>query len=604
MTATMVNLPASKRPRTELMYGSRDGMNQRDLQNRLSDLQAVMLENYVVLGDGRIRVREGLSETESFSGIPNFIGFLSSDVVVYGYDDGSNSKLATYTFSTDTSVVVNTFTSQDQICGARYGDYFYASDGTDKIGCIYKGGRFFAYTGASGDFTIGETVTGSTSGAKGRIVADDDNGTSGTLVIDTITGTFQGETITGGTSLKTATISGAGALWYELTNAPACKNLGLYQSSNGTFLVAGNTDTNTGQTKWSEAHILTNINEIPFLGWSADAIPEPDDAGVTLFNAGGKMNSLITHKDYIVTFYDDATSAVKIDVVNVDSVGLAQKTVVQHQEFNFGGYSALSTPFGIFYTNENGVFQMELIGTDKQEFQISDVLGNYIDDIDFSNSSLVWDGKKQILVFCATNGTTNNLCLCYNLVEKAWSTFTGWNIHMGARQATGDKNDVYGVDSISGKLYKLFDGYTDLGLPIRTRFLSKKEDEKDPAMRKNLKNIWLKGKLSPTSQLKVDIHTWDKKGRLNSPTTFYWNGESRSSEVFGYGKTGYGKVTSTPESMLIETNIAHKRRPIRDFLEYQIDIISSAEEPHEIHTVETEIIGKRRTQLDNLSLTA
>lgn len=62
-----------------------------------------------------------------------------------------------------------------------------------------------AYTAGSGVFTNGETITGGTSGATGRIVLD----TSGTsMTVDNVTGTFvTGEIITGGTSSATATIN-------------------------------------------------------------------------------------------------------------------------------------------------------------------------------------------------------------------------------------------------------------------------------------------------------------------------------------------------------------------------------------------------------------
>ncbi|HZI71617.1 MAG TPA: hypothetical protein VFD60_10715, partial [Nitrososphaeraceae archaeon] len=61
------------------------------------------------------------------------------------------------------------------------------------------------YTGLTGTFSVGETVTGGTSGATGVIVAD--NGTT-EMSLDSISGTFvAAETITGGTSGATATVS-------------------------------------------------------------------------------------------------------------------------------------------------------------------------------------------------------------------------------------------------------------------------------------------------------------------------------------------------------------------------------------------------------------
>lgn len=60
-----------------------------------------------------------------------------------------------------------------------------------------------AYTSQTGNFTVGLKVTGGTSAATGYIVADSDNGTTGTLTIADITGTFQ--------SAEVITDSGSGS---------------------------------------------------------------------------------------------------------------------------------------------------------------------------------------------------------------------------------------------------------------------------------------------------------------------------------------------------------------------------------------------------------
>ena len=64
------------------------------------------------------------------------------------------------------------------------------------------------YTGQVGDFTVGETITGGTSGKTAAIVVDADAGTTGTLSLRAVSGAFANpETITGGTSGATATTS-------------------------------------------------------------------------------------------------------------------------------------------------------------------------------------------------------------------------------------------------------------------------------------------------------------------------------------------------------------------------------------------------------------
>jgi hypothetical protein len=72
------------------------------------------------------------------------------------------------------------------------------------------------YDGQSANFVIGRTLTGSTSGATARIEADTDGGTTGTLRLVNIKGTFQNdETITGSDSGGSATANGTVSFLYD-----------------------------------------------------------------------------------------------------------------------------------------------------------------------------------------------------------------------------------------------------------------------------------------------------------------------------------------------------------------------------------------------------
>jgi len=66
-----------------------------------------------------------------------------------------------------------------------------------------------AYDAQSANFTVGATLTGGTSGATAVITADDDDGTTGTLTVEQVSGVFQdNETITDGSG-GSATENGA-----------------------------------------------------------------------------------------------------------------------------------------------------------------------------------------------------------------------------------------------------------------------------------------------------------------------------------------------------------------------------------------------------------
>ena len=63
----------------------------------------------------------------------------------------------------------------------------------------YRPGSTLAYEAQTANFTVGDILTGGTSGATARITADSDSGTTGTLTLRDIVGAFEdGETITDG----------------------------------------------------------------------------------------------------------------------------------------------------------------------------------------------------------------------------------------------------------------------------------------------------------------------------------------------------------------------------------------------------------------------
>jgi len=75
----------------------------------------------------------------------------------------------------------------------------------------FRPGSTLAYDGQTVNFTVGQVLTGSVSGATARIIADSDSGATGTLTLKDITGVFvDNETITdgaGGTALANGALT-------------------------------------------------------------------------------------------------------------------------------------------------------------------------------------------------------------------------------------------------------------------------------------------------------------------------------------------------------------------------------------------------------------
>jgi len=602
-----VTLPTPGDVKVGINYGTTGGQNQRDLATRLAANQAVKIQNYFVKGDGRMVTREGILKIEEIADeIGERIVTMDSDNLAYCYYNGTSFKFAIYNISSNTSTVIQTEepsginANRLKPAMKRYGKYLIYSVGGLKVMLHYLNGKFLKYDSQSTNFTIGETVTGATSGATGVVTADTDDGSSGALVLTSRNGTaFQNNEqlngSVGGNNMALA--DGADRYWFQLSESPKASVLEIYNSYNGAFLMAGDTDTNESQVRWAEA--ITDPTVIPFTNWTAS--DDPAGSGVNLTESGGKVNSIVSHRNLTVVFYDDATKAFKLDVIDDATAGLKQFQVTQHQEFNFGGYNSISTPMGIFYTNENGVYQMEFSGEDKLESEISNILGeDQIENYNFENSTLLWDGKERIYVQLGENSTTNNFCLVYNVKLKIWTEITGWNIQELCKVSFNNVNKIYGISSSGCKIYEVFSGYQDDGTDIDGKILYKQEDGGDPVMLKDVKSIWMQGKLSASSVIRVDINSWDEDNSVTeSAKTYWWAGSDANLEPYGFGVTSYAKGIQKGDIVISEDFVHDGFTPIQNALKYQFQISSSYNLPHEIHFIETEVEFKRRAIRNN-----
>lgn len=129
-----------------------------------------------------------------------------------GYPAADGSQITALTYANITGVPVDPFTAallhvrDEQTSGTHGGtstsSTWHTRDiNTEKTNELAGCGLAWelAYDAQTASFTVGQTLTGGTSGATATIVADTDAGATGTLKVININGTFQdGETITDG----------------------------------------------------------------------------------------------------------------------------------------------------------------------------------------------------------------------------------------------------------------------------------------------------------------------------------------------------------------------------------------------------------------------
>ena len=186
----------TRRPGTYFAGRSKDGGKVRLIDFEYSDEQAYVLE----LGANYIRFYKdgGLltSNSQNVTGITQANPAVMT-IASHGYTNGDRIFVTGVTDMTQVNnrefTVANATSNTFELSGVN-------STGYDAYNST------LGITGASGAFTVGETITGGTSGATAVYVSDDGS----TMNLTSVSEIFQsGETITGGTSGETATTTGA-----------------------------------------------------------------------------------------------------------------------------------------------------------------------------------------------------------------------------------------------------------------------------------------------------------------------------------------------------------------------------------------------------------
>lgn len=156
------------------------------------------------------------------------------------------------------------------------------------------------------------------------------------------------------------------------------------------------------------------------------------------------------------------------------------------------------------YDGVRGLFrtQLDFLQTG-QSFPLSYPLLDEFNSINWaaiSNACAVYFDNKYIISLPVNGSTYNNQCWVYypalstafyastnmsNIAStRSWVIYNGWNISRFATMNVGGQKFLFGIDAVTGAVYKLFDGTTDNGNTIVYDNQSKAEDFKAPQLRK------------------------------------------------------------------------------------------------------------------------
>jgi len=536
---------------------------------------ALKIVNYYITSDGGLKKREGITELADTSGDSiTMLEQFTSDILMVGY----NTTLSAYTISTSTLTVIKNDFVETGMEGAKYGDYFFVASGGDKVGRV---SQTLAYDAQSANFTVGAVLTGGTSGATAVILTDADSGATGTLTLGSIAGVFQDNEALTDSSGGAATANGTVTFAYTaISAAPYAKRLKVFSNR----LIVGQLRDDPFSIRYSEVDTGTNP---PFNTWSNGTLAT--DGGRVSYRNAGAVQSIDSLGNNVVVFGSTGKWAFTIDTLDVGGTQRKIDTPVIDRQ-DFGGFrGSITTPKGLFYLNEAGLWQLTSIGQPNipysdQEGLATLLLGiDFFLNIDLSNTSMAYDKRLNTLFFsCAQNAESNNLVIAFNVDQGAVSEFTGLSL---SRLLIAE-DAAFAGSSTNGLVYNLFDGYSDNGADIWTEFYTElKANELEN--RSMLLGDYFQGIFSLSTELEICYDIYDVKGNLiPDKQCKTWTANNSVSPENGWGIDEWGGSSwggeGSDSGTMIES-FSGSRYYIRNFQRIRLKISGHDQLPHELN---------------------
>lgn len=450
--------------------------------------QAEVLDNFIVTAQGA-RLRGGCTEyadagaavvrmfTYNSGGTEDFFGGTANAVFDLTRLAGGGSN----TFGD-----LEGFTSGDwsttQISTSG-GQFLVGVNGTDN-GLYWDGTDFFPVTSAAIDsidfdtqtaaFTVGETITGGTSGATGVIkMIRKTSATAGTLLFDGNTGVFQnGEVITDGsggsataTSTRTANVS---TITVTGVSESALSQVWLFKER--LFFVEKNT---------SSAWYLP-VESIGGAATEIDLGSVFRKGGALLFGATWSLDSgsglddvcLFVSDQGEIAVYEgtDPSSASTWALAGVYEIG---KPLNKHAYFRAGGDLAIVTEDGIIPVSEALRKDRAALQAVALTYPIEDAWKAAVANrtSSYPISATLWQSGTLLLI--GTPDTARGVQVSYiaNARTGAWSRILGWDVRCSAVYS----DELYFADN-TGKVYKADTGGTDAGTAYSAYYVPKFQD--------------------------------------------------------------------------------------------------------------------------------
>lgn len=426
------------------------------------------------------------------------------------------NKIKFYDSISDTwhLLTASTFATGVRFFMASFNGYLYFCDGTNN---------FSRWKGASWS-TLANPVTGAS------------------IVIDLATGTGSRFANSGSGLIESDTFTWTGKVGDQLTGV---SGISSNHAAGARVIVSADTSTYSTQPKGSVGCFFknrifirddANRNIWYFSKLADNTTPEDDltnftvagtgtgDAGnypmpapiigvTTMISAANTAIQLLLCADgiaYAFSVSDSGTTTVAtatpFKVFSADLVSKGAITVFENDLILVDSFNSVRT---LGYQDVN---------TPANTRRISDNLEPTLDLIDFTSSDVWFYNRKAYIQGIQNGGSINNFTLMKDTNPDAFSVFKHWQLNALCE----NYNNLYGLSSFDGRVFKLFDGYDAAGAIYSSFYSTPAINFGAPLIMKELRQIRLKGYITNGCTLTCKLY----KGQSTTPFTFTISGSN------------------------------------------------------------------------------
>mgnify|MGYP003112822432 CR=1 FL=1 len=350
------------------------------------------------------------------------------------------------------------------------GATWYPVDGTDT--------DLLYYDAETGAFTVGETVTGGTSGATGDIIAIEDDGTTGTLYLKNVSGTFQNdEAITDGdTGAADADIPSGVGDGIKITGVSTSNLSNLWKFKARMFLIEegtvsawylGNLAIGGAATEFPMGGVFRKGGALLFgATWSGDTGDGPDDY------------CLFFTEDGEVAMYQgtDPSSASTFAIVGVYQIG---RPLGKNAWCKSGGDVIILTDDGVVSFSDVVRKERSKATWQALSYPIEEAwraIASQRGGTTTPFSIALWPSETMLAVGIPTSSGQKELCYVMNTRTGAWAPYTGWDV-----RDVAVVNDRFYFGTSAGTIMQGETQGSDDGVPYTAVWVPRFEDFRSPA---------------------------------------------------------------------------------------------------------------------------